>query len=131
MKKTTLLHAELSHLVATLGHGDALVIADAGLPVPPGTRCIDLSLTRGVPTFEQVLDAVLSEMQVERAEHAVEMLTRSPHLEPLLRERLGGAALHAVAHDVLKQRSGSARAVVRTGEFTPYANVILYSGVVF
>ena len=64
MKKTPLLHAELSGLIASLGHGDMLVIADAGLPVPPGTRTIDLAVTRGVPSFEQVLTAVLSEMQV-------------------------------------------------------------------
>lgn len=131
MKKTTLLHGELSHLVATLGHGDQVVIADAGLPVPPGTRCIDLALSRGVPSFEQVLDAVLSEMQVERADYAAEMLSHSPQFETLLRRRLGDAALGSIAHDALKQRSGQARAIVRTGECSPYANVILHAGVVF
>jgi D-ribose pyranase len=131
MKKSPLLHGELSHLVATLGHGDLVVIADAGLPVPPGTRCIDLALTRGVPSFEQVLDAVLSEMQVERADYAVEMSAHSPHFETVLHSRLGGAALRGIPHDALKQRSGMARAIVRTGECTSYANVILYAGVVF
>ncbi|MEP6874514.1 MAG: D-ribose pyranase [Burkholderiales bacterium] len=131
MKKTSLLHAELSHLIATLGHGDAVVIADAGLPVPAGTRCIDLALTRGVPAFEQVLEAVLTEMQVERAGYADEMVTHSPRLEALLHARLGHAALETVSHEALKQRTGSARAIVRTGECTPYANVILYAGVVF
>jgi len=131
MKKTPLLHGELSHLVATLGHGDSVVIADAGLPVPQGTCCIDLAVTRGVPSFEQVLDAVLSEMLVQHADHAAELSTHSPHLEAVLRERLGAAALHSIAHETLKQRSRMARAIVRTGEFTPYANVILYAGVVF
>jgi D-ribose pyranase len=131
MKKTPLLHGELSHLVATLGHGDSVVIADAGLPVPPGTRCIDLAVTRGVPSFEQVLDAVLSEMIVQHADYAAEMSTHSPQLETVLHERLGDAALHSIAHDALKQRSCSARAIVRTGECTSYANVILYAGVVF
>jgi len=131
MKKTALLHGELSQLVATLGHGDSIVIADAGLPVPPGTRCIDLAVTRGVPSFEQVLDAVLSEMLVAAADHAVEMSRHSPRLEAALRTRLGDTALHGIAHDALKQRSGTARAIVRTGECTAYANVILYAGVVF
>ncbi|OYU98824.1 MAG: D-ribose pyranase [Burkholderiales bacterium PBB5] len=131
MKKTPLLHAELSHLVATLGHGDAVVIADAGLPVPAGTRCIDLALTRGVPSFAQVLDAVLSEMQVERADQATEVHSHSPQIEALLRARLGGAPLHSIPHDDFKQRTRTARAVIRTGECTPYANVILYAGVVF
>lgn len=131
MKKTALLHAELSHLIATLGHGDAVVIADAGLPVPLGTRCIDLALTRGVPTFEQVLEAVLTEMQVERAEHATEMLTHSPQLMPMLQSRLGHAAFDSLPHEAFKRKTGSARAIVRTGECTPYANVILYAGVAF
>lgn len=131
MKKTTLLHGELSRLIATLGHGDAVVIADAGLPVPPGTPVIDLALTRGVPSFAQVLDAILSEMQVERAEHAAEMLERSPQVGELLQQALPGVALSAVPHDLFKQRCRTARAIVRTGEFTPYANVTLFAGVVF
>lgn len=131
MKKAPLLHAELSHLIATLGHGDSVVIADAGLAVPPGTRCIDLALTRGVPSFEQVLDAVLSEMCVQRAECATEFSTHSPQLATVLRARLGDSALKSIAHDALKRQSSLARAIVRTGECTPYANVILYAGVVF
>jgi len=131
MKKTALLHAELSRLVASLGHGDAVVIADAGLPVPPGTPVIDLALTRGVPSFAQVLEALLSEMQVERAEHATEMLERSPQVVDLLREAMPGVPLHSVDHDSFKRRCAMARAVVRSGECTPYANVMLFAGVVF
>ena len=131
MKKTPLLHAELSRLVASLGHGDAVVVADAGLPVPPGTPVIDLALTRGVPSFAQVLHTLLSEMQVERAEHAAEMLAHSPHLVTLLNQALPGVPLSALDHARFKQRCGSARAVVRSGECTPYANVMLFAGVVF
>jgi D-ribose pyranase len=131
MKKTPLLHAELSRLVASLGHGDAVVVADAGLPVPPGTPVIDLALTRGVPSFAQVLHTLLSEMQVERAEHATEMLAHSPQLVALLRQALPGVPLSVLDHASFKQRCGTARAVVRSGECTPYANVMLFAGVVF
>lgn len=131
MKKTPLLHAELSRLVASLGHGDAVVIADAGLPVPAGTPIIDLALTRGVPSFAQVLNALLSEMQVERAEHAAEMLERSPQIAALLHEALPGVPLRSVDHASFKQHCAMARAVVRSGECTPYANVMLFAGVVF
>jgi D-ribose pyranase len=131
MKKTGLLHAELSQLIATMGHGDLLVIADAGLPVPPGTRCIDLAVTRGVPSFEAVLGAVLGELQVERAVHASEMLQRAPELAARLRVLLGDTPLEPVDHEAFKARTAAARAIVRTGEFTPYANVILQAGVVF
>ncbi|ARN21356.1 D-ribose pyranase [Piscinibacter gummiphilus] len=131
MKKTMLLNAELSQLIAAMGHGDQLVIADAGLPVPPGTRCIDLAVSGGVPSFDQVLLAVLSELQVESAVAAGEMLDRSPALAGVLRARLGAIPLAHVDHGTFKARSAGARAIVRTGEFTPYANVILSAGVVF
>ncbi|HZW26627.1 MAG TPA: D-ribose pyranase [Gallionella sp.] len=131
MKKTPLLHAELSRLVASLGHGDAVVVADAGMPVLPRTPVIDLALTRGVPSFAQVLDALLSEMQVERAEHATEMLAHSPQLVAVLRQALPGVPLATLDHASFKRRCGRARAVVRSGECTPYANVMLFAGVVF
>ena len=66
MKKTPLLNVALSRLIASLGHGDTVVIGDAGLPVPPGVELIDLALTHGIPDFVSTLKVVLSEMQVER-----------------------------------------------------------------
>lgn len=127
MKRTALLHSELSGLIAAMGHGDLLVIGDAGLPVPPGVRCIDLAVTRGVPRFLDVLDAVLAELVVERSAWAGEA---GEDLARALQARgLGTPAI--VSHDAFKALSRDARAVVRTGEFTPYANVALWSGVAF
>lgn len=127
MKRTTLLHSELSGLIAALGHGDLLVIGDAGLPVPPGVRCIDLAVTRGVPRFFDVLDAVLSELVVERSAWASEA---SADLGQALRSRTLGQP-RLVTHETFKAMTPDARAIVRTGEFTPYANVALWSGVAF
>ncbi|WP_085869289.1 D-ribose pyranase [Pseudoruegeria aquimaris] len=125
MKKTGLLHAELSRTIAALGHGDCLVIGDAGLPVPAGTPCIDLAVCLGVPDLWSVLDTVLGEMQVERALIATEA---SPEVRTAFEARL---PCGYVSHDALKQASAGARAVVRTGEATPYANIVLYAGVAF
>ena len=36
-----------------------------------------------------------------------------------------------IAHEELKALTRHARVVVRTGEFTPYANIVLVAGVVF
>ena len=77
MKRTALLHAELSHAIATLGHGDMLVIGDVGLPIPPGPRRIDLALTPGIPAVADVLRVVLEEMQVEKAVIAAEAMGRN------------------------------------------------------
>lgn len=127
MKKTTLLHAELSGLIAALGHGDLVVIGDAGLPVPPGVRVIDLALTRGIPGVFDVLDTVLAEMTVERASLAHET---APELAAQFEARQIGPVTR-LSHAAFKDATRDARAIIRTGEFTPYANIALYAGVAF
>jgi len=130
MKKTPLLNIALSRVVASLGHGDVLMIVDAGMPVPPGVELIDLAVTRGVPGFLSVLEAVLAEMQVESHVLAQEMLARKPPALDAL-EPLAMGARRLVSHEELKALSRSARAVVRTGECEPYTNIALVAGVVF
>ena len=131
MKKIGLLNQPLSEVIAGLGHTDTLVIADAGLPIPAQTRRIDLALVEGVPSFLDTLGAVLGEMQVERVVVAEEMLDVSPDTHDAIINLLGDVPVETVPHLVFKEQTRSARAVVRTGEFTPYANVILVAGVVF
>ncbi|MEZ4559747.1 MAG: D-ribose pyranase [Caldilineaceae bacterium] len=131
MKKGTLLNQPLSAVIAGMGHMDELVIADAGLPIPAGPQRIDLALTQGVPTFMATVQAVLSELQIEGAVIAAEMLERSPDVAAALQAALGDVPIETVPHEAFKTRTAHARAVVRTGEFTPYANVILIAGVVF
>ena len=131
MKKTTLLQSDLSYIIATLGHMDTLAIADAGLPIPIETVRIDLALTKGVPGAIQTLKVVLDEMQVEKVILAEEAKDRNPKFLEYVQEVLPGVPVEFVPHAELKMRTASARAVVRTGEFAPYANVILVSGVVF
>jgi len=131
VKKTSLLHSDLSYIIATLGHLDTLVITDAGLPIPAETLRIDLALTQGVPGAVQSLKVVLDEMKVEKAILAEEVKERNPQYLAEVQALLPDVALEFVAHTELKTRTASARAVVRTGEFAPYANVILVSGVVF
>jgi D-ribose pyranase len=131
MKKTTLLQSELSYTIATLGHLDTLVIADAGLPIPVETVRIDLALTQGVPGATQTLKVVLEEMKVEKVILAEEAKDRNPRFLGDVQELLPGVPVQFVTHSEFKTMTASARAVVRTGEFSPYANVILVSGVVF
>ncbi len=131
MKKRGILNHELIEVIATLGHTDALVIADAGLPIPPQVRRIDLAVVGGVPKFTEVLCAVLDEMQVEHATIAREMAAKSPQLHAEMMAALGSVPVAEVSHEEFKRLTHGARAIVRTGEFTPFANIILYSGVVF
>ncbi len=131
MKKTGILNADMAAVVARMGHTDTLCIADAGLPIPDTTRRIDLVVRPGLPGFLDVVDAVLQEMVVERAIVAEEMLRVSPDLYNRLIQRLGNIPVESVPHSEFKRRTETCKAVVRTGEFTPYANVILVSGVAF
>ncbi|MNI38111.1 D-ribose pyranase [compost metagenome] len=134
MKKTPLLNVALSRLIASLGHGDLVVIGDAGLPVPPGVELIDLALTQGIPDFVSTLSVVLSEMQVERHVLAREILDKQPsalvaldrlHAEGALGQR------ELLSHEQFKVLSQQARAIVRTGECQPYCNIVLAAGVTF
>ena len=131
MKRTTLLHAELSDVIARLGHGDLLVIGDAGLPIPDGPRRIDLAVSANVPRFQDVLAAVLAEMQVEGATIAEEIVSANAPVHAELRRQLGATPVSTLSHEQFKAATRGARAIVRTGEFSPYANVILRAGVVF
>ncbi len=131
MKKIGTLNQPLSQVIAGLGHMDTLVIADAGLPIPVETQRIDLALTRGIPGFLETLRVILEELQVERAIVAEEMISTSAQIYEQLQNMLPEIPIETISHTEFKNRTGSARAVVRTGEFTPYANIILVAGVVF
>lgn len=134
MKKTPLLNIALSRVVASLGHGDILMIVDAGMPVPPGVELIDLAVTHGVPDFLSVLHTVLAEMQVESHVLADEMRDRQPPALARLDQLNAAGSLgvqRLISHEALKHLSRGARAIVRTGECQPYTNIALVAGVVF
>ena len=139
MKKHALLNAPLSHVIATMGHTDQLVVCDAGLPIPAAPERIDLAVSRGIPHFMDVVQAVSEEMQIERVIMAQEFAEVSPALHSDLLAHLDDVAatqgkpilFDYVSHEEFKQITHLSKAVVRTGECTPYANVIFVSGVVF
>ena len=131
MKKTTLLNQPTSAVIADMGHTDELVVSDAGLPIPSTTERIDLAVTRDIPGFMETLRAVLSELEVESAVIAEEMATANPDVYVQLMDLLGDLPVVVMPHGDFKKRTAGAKAVVRTGECSPYANVILVSGVVF
>ncbi|WP_067516738.1 D-ribose pyranase [Endozoicomonas ascidiicola] len=139
MKKSKLINTQLSLAVASLGHGQALTICDCGLPIGSEVQRIDLALTHGVPGFMETLDVVLSEQQVEEVVVAEELAVISPALFEKLTTRIAQLEdkqgrevnLVMVSHESFKTLSDQSLAVVRTGECTPYANIILRSGVVF
>lgn len=131
MKKQGILNAQLAGCVAALGHKDLFMIGDAGMPIPAGVTVIDLAVCQGVPTFRQVMDAVLKEVAVEGCYLADEIRESNQELHTYIKEKLENVEYEYMPHDDLKKLSAKARFAIRTGEFTPYPNVILRAGVVF
>jgi len=132
MKKIGLLHGELSKTLALLAHDDTLLIGDAGMPVPNGVTLIDLAVTNGIPGFLDVLKSVMSEMLVAEAYIDKEQATVSPKMHAHLKEIVGDSfKLIEYPHEEIKRMSERAKAAIRTGEFIPYANIILKAGVLF
>ena len=132
MKKFGHLNRDISRVLARMGHTDGLVIADCGLPVPEGVECIDVSLTLGDPGFVRVFDSVLADFQAERIVFAKEALEHNRAVaERASSLELSRARVEFVPHESFKKLTHHARAVIRTGEATAFANAILYSGVIF
>lgn len=131
MKKGSVLHPELSYRIASMGHTDQLVIGDAGLPIPEHVERIDLALVKNVPTFVQTLEAILTELEVESAVVADEIREKNPEVLAAIKKALPNLEIQFVPHEIFKEMTFDAKAVVRTGECSPYANIILKSGVTF
>lgn len=139
MKKSSLINSEISYVISKLGHGDSIVIADSGLPINDEVRRIDLALTRGIPSFIQTLTAVLKEQCVEEVILASEIKDKNAKVYKEIIETLQEyekteqlkLKVTEVSHETFKCETQNAKAVIRTGEYTPYANIILKSGVVF
>jgi D-ribose pyranase len=129
MLRQGIIHARLAAALGRLRHTDLFAISDAGFPTARGVEVIDLAVIYGVPSFEAVLVAVASEIVVEKATMATETYSHNPHQADRIRALFSDVA--EVSHEELKLMAASAQFVIRTGEATPYSNVVLQAGVAF
>ncbi|MFA6657646.1 MAG: D-ribose pyranase, partial [Mesotoga sp.] len=141
MKTKGILHNDLAREVARLGHGDMLVITDRGFPFPrhENTICIDVSVGRDLPRFVDVVKVVLEELEIEKVIIADETKSASPESYSQLKEIVsqvknkGNAVVEEnIPHPEFKDlvlngglQGKEVKVFVKTGEFTPYANIIL------
>jgi D-ribose pyranase len=129
VKRSGILNRHLAGALAALGHGDGVLVCDAGMPIPDGPRVVDLAFRAGVPSCAEVLEGLLAELVVEGATAAEEIRGANPRAAALLERHF--PALDLVPHERLKELSSRSRLIVRTGEARPYANVLLRCGVFF
>jgi len=139
MKKGTLLNSEISYVISKMGHTNTLTIGDCGLPVPEGVQRIDLAVIKGLPEFIPVLKAVLNELSVEKIILAEEIKDKSTDILYNILEIINLTEIEEnkkidveyVPHEEFKEKTRSSKAIIRTGEYKPFANIILVSGVTF
>lgn len=135
MKKHGTLNSSISRVLSAMGHTDTIAIADCGLPIPDGTERIDLAVSFGNPSFMDVLKTVSDDMKIEKIVLAEEIKESNPkildEINALFTPFETGFKMEFVSHTSLKELTKSCKAVIRTGETTPYANIILQSGCIF
>lgn len=133
MKKAGILNSDISRVLSYMGHTDTICIGDCGLPIPDEVERIDLALKFGVPTFMDTLRVVKEDMKIEKIVLATEIKEQNKQvlseIEELFKDE--GIEVEYVPHVELKAQTKNCKAVIRTGETTPYANVILQSGCIF
>ena len=133
MKRNGILNSDISRVLSYLGHTDCICIGDCGLPIPDDVERIDLALAFGEPTFMRTLEIVAGDMKVEKIVLAEEIKTQNPNVLQQVEALFAGQEIEVefVSHTELKARTHDCKAVIRTGEITPYANIILQSGCIF
>lgn len=135
MKKTGILNADISRVLSYMGHTDTIAIGDCGLPIPEETERIDLALVAGTPSFIEVLRTVAADMKIEKIVLAEEIKEMNPHIldqiMALFNECETGFKIEYISHEQLKNGTKDCKAVIRSGETTPYANIILQSACLF
>lgn len=131
MKKQGILNSHIAEVLARLGHTDTIVIADCGLPIPDHVQRIDIALKQGTPSFMETLMEVAEDMAIETMTFAEEIKTQNGRLLQSIQQELPDTEIQFTDHEALKLAVQQAKAVIRTGEATPYANVILKAGVIF
>ena len=133
MKKQGILNSDISRVLSYMGHTDCIAVGDCGLPIPDEVERIDLALEFGVPSFMDVLRVITKDMKVEKIVLAEEISEQNPKVLGEIKELFAGQELETVfvSHTELKKQTRECKAVIRTGETTPYANIILQSGCIF
>ncbi|MGM0867332.1 MAG: D-ribose pyranase [Bacillota bacterium] len=128
MKRHGILNSHIVKILADLGHTDTIVVADAGLPIPSDVVKIDLALKPGEPSFLDLVELLKEEMVVETVTLANEVETNEG-VHGQMTTWFDG--IQYIPHEDFKKETNKAKAVIRTGEVTPYANCILHAGVIF
>jgi D-ribose pyranase len=128
MLQSGILNPHVLDLVARIRHTNTLVIADWAFPFWPQIETVDISLTQGIPTVIDVLDVLTPVFKIGRIWQAEEFLaTNKPETIARFNQSFGDIPVTREAHVEFKKRVPLAIGLIRTGDPTPYGNVIVES----
>jgi len=130
MNRSKILNADLAHAIASMGHGDLMIVCDAGFPIPTNAWRIDLAIVQDVPDLETVLSAIACGFIAETVAYADTLPSHNPVLLQRVQRLFPDAEHRTLPHEqILNQMAQKAKVIVRTGAFDPWGNLLLYSGV--
>lgn len=130
MKRGKILNSELSYAIASMGHGDLMIVCDAGFPIPSSTWRIDLAIVPDVPDLETVLSAISEAFIAEKVSYAAEMAENNAPLLEKVKRIFADSNHDPIPHAlILSEMAAKAKVIVRSGAFDPWGNILLYSGV--
>jgi D-ribose pyranase len=128
MIKTGILNPQILSLLARVRHTNTLVIADRGFPYWPMIETVDISLVDGIPTVLQVFETLKANFVVGQifmaAEFNAENTSETQQALSNSREKI---PISFEPHVEFKRRVPQAIGLIRTGDITQYANMILES----
>jgi len=128
MLKSGILNPQINALLSRVRHTNLLVIADRGFPYWPMIETVDIALVDGIPTVLQVLAAIRPNFSIGRAAMATEFVqNNTAEICSAFAAALEGIALEHLPHAEFKKRIPAAIGLIRTGDTTQYANLILES----
>ena len=130
MKEHGILNSEISKRLSDLGHTDLIAVGDCGLPIDSDKK-IDLALKLGEPKFIDVLELLLEDFGCEHYILASEIKEKNPDQEAAIKDLLAGVTSEYISHEDFKKKLDDVKFVIRTGESTPYSNIILRSKNIF
>jgi len=129
MKEVGILNTQIDSALNRQGHMDLMIVADAGFPCPDHVELIDIALSEGVPSVLDVLTELNKVHSVEKIIIARETADHNPsYFQKVSTAFRPDVQVQVVTHAEFKERSHHVKTIVRTGDFTAWANVMLVSG---
>lgn len=142
MKKSGILNKDLLELIVEAGHNDLIIVTDRGFPLPtdPRVKVVDLGISKGIPSFLDIVSLISKELEVQKVYFSQESFVSCPEYVSNVKKTFGEETQNEIIphSDILNlvlgeknKKLGRLVGFVRTGEFTSYSNIILECGVAF